>query len=80
MKKNAQRRRVIMIPDDSRRISMRGMRNAEATITMLGDKILNSKFNTNQTHKDLKVLRVVTHQANQNAGTCHQRGNQKQLV
>ena len=35
--RNAQRRRVIMIPDDSRRTSMRVMRTAEATVTMILD-------------------------------------------
>ena len=77
---NAQRRRVIMIPDDSRRTSMRVMRTAEATVTMLLDESLNAKFNMNRTHIDLKILRVLTPQANQNAVTCHQRGNQQQLV
>ena len=69
-----------MIPADSRRTSMRVMRTAEATVTMLLDESLNSKVNMNQTHIDLKILRVVTPQANQNAVTCHQRGNQQQLV
>ena len=69
-----------MIPADSRRTSMRVVRTAEATITMIMDKSLNSKVNMNQTHIDLKILRVVTTQANQNAVTCHQRGNQQQLV
>ena len=69
-----------MIPADSRRTSMRVMRTAEATVTMLLDKILNAKVNTNRTHINLKILRVVTPQANQNAVTCHQRGNQHQLV
>ena len=69
-----------MIPADSRRTSMRVMRNAEATVTMLLDESLNSKVNMNRTHIDLKILRVVTPQANQNAVTCHQRGKQQQLV
>ena len=69
-----------MIPADSRRTSMRVMSNAEATITMLLDESLNAKFNMNRTHIDLKILKVVTPQANQNAVTCHQRGNQQQLV
>ena len=69
-----------MIPGDSRRTSMRFMRTAEATVTMILDKILNAKANMNQTHIDLKLLRVVTPQVNQNAVTCRQRGNQQQLV
>ena len=69
-----------MIPADSRRTSMRVVRTAEATTTMIMDKSLNSKVNMNQTHIDLKMLRVVTPQSNQNAVTCHQRGNQQQLV
>ena len=69
-----------MIPADSRRTSMRVMRTAEATVTMLLDKSLNAKVNMNQTHIDLEILRVVTPQANQNAVTCHQGGNQQQLV
>ena len=68
-----------MIPADSCRINMIFMRTAEATVTMLLDKNLNAKVNMNRTHIDLKILRVVTHQANQNAVTCHQRGNQQQL-
>ena len=59
---------------------MRVMRTAEATVTMLLDERLNAKVNMNRTHIDLKILRVVTPQANQNAVTCHQRGNQQQLV
>ena len=78
--RNTQRRRVIMIPDDSRCTSMRVMRTAEATVTMLLDKSLNAKVNMNRTYMDLKILRVVTLQANQNSVTCHQRGNQQQLV
>ena len=78
--RNTQRRRVIMIPSDSRRTSMRFMRTAEATVTMLLEKNPNAKFNMNRTYIDLKMLRVVTPQANQNAVTCHQRGNQQQLV
>ena len=50
-----------MIPDYSRRTSMRVMRTAEATVTMILDKRLNSKVNMDQTHIDLKILRVVTH-------------------
>ena len=69
-----------MIPADSRRTSMRVMRTAEATITMLLEKGLNAKVNMNQIHIDLNIIRVVTPQANQNAVTCHQRGNQQQLV
>ena len=69
-----------MIPADSSRTSMRGMRTAGATITMLMDKSLNVRVNINQTHIDLKIIGVVTHQANQNAVTCHQGGNQQQLV
>ena len=38
MKINARRRRVIMIPADSRPTSMRVMRAAEATVTMLMEK------------------------------------------
>ena len=69
-----------MIPADSRRTSMIVMRTAEATVTMLLDESLNAKVNMNRTHIDLKVIRVLTPQANQNAVTCHQRGNQQQLV
>ena len=69
-----------MIPDDSRRTSMRVMRTSESTLTMILDESLNAKVNMNQTHIDLIILRVVTPQANQNAVTCHQRGNQQQLV
>ena len=69
-----------MIPVDSRRTSMRVMRTAEATVKILLDKSLNAKVNMNRTHTDLKILRVVTPQANQHAVTCHQRGNQQQLV
>ena len=69
-----------MIPADSRHTSMRVMRTAEATVTMLLDESLNANVNMNRTHIDLKILRVVTHQANQNAVTCHQRGNQQQLI
>ena len=69
-----------MIPADSLRISMRVMRTAEATVTMLLEKSLNSKVNMNRTHIDLKILRVVTPQVNQNAVTCHQRENKQQLV
>ena len=69
-----------MIPSDSRRTSMRFMRTAEATLTILLEKSLNAKVNMNQTHIDLKILKVVTPRANQNAVTCHQRGNQQQLV
>ena len=78
--RNAQRRRVVMIPADSRHTSMRVMRTAEATIAMLLKKSLNAKVNMNRTHIDLKILRVVTPQAKQNSVTCHQRGNQQQLV
>ena len=74
---NAQRRRVIMIPADSRGTSMRGMRTAEATVTMLLNESLNAKVNINQIIIDLKMLRVVTTQANQNAVAFHQRGNQQ---
>ena len=77
---NVQRRRVIMIPADSLRTSMIVMRTAEATVTMLLDKSLNAKFNMNWTYIDLKILRVVTPQANQNSVSYHQRGNQQQLV
>ena len=45
--RNAQRRRVIMIPPDSRRTSMRVMRTAEDNVTMLLEKILNAKVNMN---------------------------------
>ena len=69
-----------MIPDDSRRNSMRVMRTAETTVTMLLYESLNAKVNMNQTHIDPKILRVVTPQTNQNAVTCHQIGNQQQLV
>ena len=69
-----------MIPADSRRTSMRVMRTAEATVKMLLDKSLNAKVNMNRTHIDLKIIKGVTPQANQNAVTCHQRGNQQQLV
>ena len=69
-----------MIPDDSRRTIMIVMRTAEAIVTMLLDENLNAKVNMNRTHIDLKILRVVTTQVNQNAVTCHQRGNQQQLV
>ena len=69
-----------MIPADSRRNIMRVMRTAEVTVTMLLEEILNDKVNMNQTHIDLKILRVITPQANQNLVTCHQRGNQQQLV
>ena len=69
-----------MIPAYSRRNSTRVMRTAEATVTMLLDESLNAKVNMNRTYIDLKMLRVVTPQANQNAVTCHQRGNQQQLV
>ena len=69
-----------MIPADSRRTSMRVMRTAEATVTILLEEILNTTLNTNRTHIDLKVLTVVTPQAIQNAVTFHQRGNQQQLV
>ena len=68
-----------MNPADSRRTSMRVMRTAEATVTMLLDESLNTKVNMNRTHIDLKILRVVTPQANQNAVNFHQKGNQKQL-
>ena len=78
--RNAQRKRVIMIPADSRHTSMRVMTTAEATVTMILDERLNAKVYINWTHIDLKILRVVTHQANQNAVTCHQRENQQQLV
>ena len=61
---NAQRRIFIMIPDDSRRTSMRVMRTAEATVTMLLDESLNAKVNINRTHIDLIIVRVVTPQAN----------------
>ena len=44
---NAQRGRVIIIPADSRRTSMRFMRTAETTVTMLLDENLNAKFNMN---------------------------------
>ena len=69
-----------MIPADSHHTRMRVMSTAEATVKMLLDESLNAKVNMNQTHIDLKILRVVTPQANQNAVTCHQRGNRKQLV
>ena len=69
-----------MIPDDSRRTSMRVMRTAKATLTMLLDERLNAKANMNRTHIDLIILRVVTPQANQKVVTWHQRGDQKQLV
>ena len=69
-----------MIPKDSRRTSMRVMRTAEATVTMLLEESLNAKVNMNRTHIDLKILRVVTTQANQNAVNCHQIGKQHQLV
>ena len=69
-----------MIPADSRRTSMRVMRTAEATVTILLDESLNAKVNMNRTNIDLKIIRVGTPQANQNAVTCHQRGNQQQLV
>ena len=52
-----------MIPADSRRTSMRVMRTAEVTVTMLLDKILNAKVNMNRTHIYLKMLRFVTPQA-----------------
>ena len=70
----------MMIPGDSRRTSMRVMRTAEATVKMLLDKSLNAKVNMNQTHIDLKIIKAVTPQANQNAVTYYQRGNQQQLV
>ena len=57
--RNAKRRRVLMIPADSRRTSMRVMRTAESTVTMLLDKSLNSKVNMNRTHIDLKILKVL---------------------
>ena len=69
-----------MIPADSRRTSMIVMRTSEATVTILLEESLNVKVNMNRTHIYLKILRVVTLQANQNAVTCHQRGNQQQLV
>ena len=69
-----------MIPVDSRRTSMGVMRITEATLTILMDKILIAKVNMNQTHIDLKIIKAVTPQANQNAAICHQRGNQQQLV
>ena len=47
-----------MIPADSRRTSMRVIRTAEATVTMLLGESLNAKVNMNQTHIDLKILRV----------------------
>ena len=78
--RNAQRRIVIMISVDSHRISIIVIRTAEATVTMLLDEILNAKVNMNLTHIDLNILKVVTPQANQNAVTYHQRGNQQQMV
>ena len=69
-----------MIPTGSRRTSMRVMRTAEATAKMLLEKSLNAKVNMNRTHIDLKIIRFVTPQANQNEVACHQRGNQQQLV
>ena len=69
-----------MISANSRRTSMRVMRTAEATVRMLLDKRLNAKVNMNRTHIDLKIIKAVTPQANQNAVTCNQRGNQKQLI
>ena len=69
-----------MIPDDSRCTSMRVISTAEATVTILLEESLNAKFNMNRTHIDLKILRFVKPQANKNAVTCHQRGNQQQLV
>ena len=69
-----------MIPGDSRRTSMRVMRTAEASVTMLLDKSLNAQVNMTRTHIDLNIVKAVTPQANQNAVTFHQRGNQKQLV
>ena len=56
-----------MIPSDSRRTSMRVMRTAEATVTMLQDESLNAKVNMNLTHIDLNILKVATPQAIQNA-------------
>ena len=60
-----------MIPGDSRRTSMRVMRTAEATVTMLLDKSLNAKVNMNRTHIDLKIIKAVTPQANQNGNKFH---------
>ena len=45
--RNAQIRRVIMIPADSRRTRMRVVRTAEATVTMLLYESLNAKVNMN---------------------------------
>ena len=50
-----------MIPADSHRTSMRVMRTAKA---MLLDESLYAKVNMNRIHIDLKILRVVTPQAN----------------
>ena len=69
-----------MIPANSRRTTMRVIRTSGATVTMVLEERLNAKVNMNRTHIDLKTLRVVTPQANQNAVTYHQRGNQQQLV
>ena len=49
-----------MIPADSRRTSMRVISTYEATVTMILDESLNAKVNMNQTHIDLKILKVVT--------------------
>ena len=69
-----------MIPADSLRTIMRVMRTSEYTVTTLLEESLNAKVNMNRTHIDLKILRVVTPQANQASVTCHQRGDQQQLV
>ena len=53
-----------MIPADSLRTSIRVMRTTEANVTILLDESLNAKVNMNQTHKDLKIVRVVTPQVN----------------
>ena len=76
---NAQRRRVILMPSDSSFPHMRVMRTTDIAVTMLLGENLNASVKMNRTHIDLQILRVVTHQANQNAVTRHKRGNQQQV-
>ena len=80
MNRNMQRRRAIIMSDDSSLTNMRLMRTIEVTIKIFLDKNLDTNINMNQIHIDLQFLRVATTLENQNAVTCHQRENQQKQV
>ena len=74
---NEQKRWVITIHADSTLITMRVMKTTKVTITIIMCQTFDTNKNVNRTHIELKIIRVVTSQPNNNTATYYWRGNQQ---